>query len=176
MALAGLDRESLATGSYPSDEALAAYVKTLRLRQRSYRTEQSYCEWVRRCVRYHGLEKAADLLPEHLAPFIQHLVVERGVAPSTQRQALCALVDFCKEGLGHTEVSVGAFAHSTRPRQVPTVMGQAEVRALMDALSADPEVSLLCWLLYGSGLRLMEALRLRLLDVDLAHRQLSVRT
>ncbi|TVR16295.1 MAG: integron integrase [Planctomycetota bacterium] len=160
-------------GRLPEDPIMRRFVLRLRLRHRSIRTEQSYVQWVERCLFFHGFSLAASLQPQHIGPFLDFLVGERGVSASTQRQALCALVDFMREGQGLSQVDVGDYRPSKSPRQVPTVLSREEVKILL-AQVREPALALLVSLLYGAGLRLSEALRLRVKDMDLANGLIQV--
>ena len=160
-------------GVLPDDLTLRDFAVRLRVQHRSLRTEQAYLDWVDRCRFYHRLQTPAQLEVHHIGPFLGHLAAERHVSASTQRQALNALVSFFKEIRGCAEVDVGAFVPSTKPRQVPTVLSAQEVRAVL-AKIREPSMHLAAALLYGAGLRLMEALRLRIKDLDIAHRIIVV--
>jgi integron integrase len=162
-------RERIERGVLPEEPALRAFAVQLRLQQRSMRTEDTYVDWVRRCTRWHRLAHAGCLEERHLAPFLAHLAGDRQVAASTQRQALNALVSFLKEFRGLTSVSVGTYAPAAKPRQVPTVLSPEEVRAVL-ARVPEGQLRLAASLLYGAGLRLMEAVRLRVKDIDLSGR------
>ncbi|TVR46701.1 MAG: integron integrase [Planctomycetota bacterium] len=163
----------LERGRLPEDPAMRRFVLRLRLRHRSLRTEQSYVQWVERCLHFHDFSVGADLQPQHIGPFLDFLVGERGVSGSTQRQALCALVDFMREAQGLSEVDIGDYRPAKSPRQVPTVLSREEVKALLAQLQ-EPALALLVSLLYGAGLRLSEALRLRVKDLDLANGLIQV--
>lgn len=164
----------LANGALPEEEPLRSYVISMRRRRMALRTEQTYVSWIWRCCRFHGLTNATGLTEAHVAPFLDYLVAQRQVSASTQRQALCALVDFMREALDNQQVSVAAFRASRRPRQVPTVLSVDEVRRLIGVIT-DPVHQLVVHLLYGSGLRITEAVRLRIGDLDVAHRMILVR-
>lgn len=163
----------LEQGQLPDDPSLRRYVLRLRLRHRSIRTEQSYMQWIQRCLHFHRLSTADALEPRHIGPFLDYVVGQRGAAASTQRQALCALVDFMREGLGLGEVDVGDYRQASKVRQVPTVLSRDEVRAVLAAIR-EPAPALLISLLYGAGLRLTEGLRLRIKDIDIPHGMLLV--
>ena len=155
-------------GQLPVDETMKEFVVGLRVQQRSLRTEQTYVDWTIRCCRFHGLAGASELDEGHIGPFLGHLASERGVSASTQRQALNALVAFFKETRGVSTVDCGAFQAATKPRQVPTVLSPAEVKLVLSHIT-DPLMHLGASLLYGAGLRLSEACRLRIKDLDIAH-------
>lgn len=170
----GLPRSTLERGDLPADPACRDFALGLRLQRRSLRTEGTYLQWVQRCCAYHHLASAADLGPEHVGPFLSYLASDRQVAASTQRQALNALVAFFAEVHGrHDGIDVGRYRPSVRPRQVPSVLSRTEVQSLLSAI-AHPTVRIIAILLYGAGLRVNEAVRLRIKDVDLAHRMILI--
>jgi integron integrase len=170
----GISLAVIERGIFPEDSVLRSFVVRLRVRQLSYRTQKTYLEWVERCLKFHGLESTANrLAEEHIGPFLTYLAAERQVGASTQRQALNALVSFFQEVYGRNAVDAGAFIPAATPRQVPTVLSVDEVRRVLAAIS-DPTQSLIATLLYGAGLRLMEAVRLRVKDLDLDHRIILV--
>lgn len=146
----------------------------LRMRQCSIRTEQAYIQWLARFVCFHHMRDPADLDPEAVRSYLEHLVVKRGVSSSTQNQALNAIVFFYKHVLQQEKLEIGLFAHSTRPRKLPVVLTHDEVQQLFPALT-NPTMRLMAKLLYGCGLRLMECIRLRVLDVDFGYQQIIVR-
>jgi integron integrase len=162
------DAEMLGRGILPADPTLRAFALRLRTQQRSLRTEQSYLHWVDRCCRFHRLPAPEALSEAHVGPFLSHLAAERQVAAATQAQALNALVSFFREVHGVATLAIAAYTPSRRPRQVPTVLSPAEVAAVLARIT-EPQHRLAASLLYGAGLRLMEAIRLRVKDLDLAH-------
>jgi len=167
------ERAAIEQGVLPEEPILRRFAVNLRTRQRSLRTEGTYLDWVRRCCRFHHVVNPEELSEAHIGPFLSHLAAERLVAASTQRQALNALVAFFRETRGLVEIDVGPYRPSNQPRQVPTVLSPAEVRAVLGGI-ADPVLHLAATLLYGAGLRLMEAVRLRVKDLDLEHHLILV--
>lgn len=163
----------LGRGILPADPTLRTFAMRLRTRQRSLRTEETYVQWVQRCCRHHGLADVAALEAGHIGPFLSHLAADRQVSPSTQSQALNALVCFFREVHGVDSLAVSAYTPSRKPRQIPTVLSPREVRLVLDQIQ-EPHLRLVATLLYGSGLRLMEAVRLRVKDIDLEHRIITV--
>ncbi|HLT47404.1 MAG TPA: integron integrase [Rubricoccaceae bacterium] len=144
-----------------------------RLRHLSYRTEQAYVRWIVRYVRFHGLRHPGTLGEEDVGRFLSHLAVEGRISASTQNQALAALLflyrDVLKRPLGTLELP----ARVRRPVHLPVVLTREEVQAVLAHLrGVDGTV---VRLLYGSGLRLAEALRLRVKDLDFARGELTVR-
>jgi integron integrase len=149
-------------------------VAEIRLRQYSIRTEQSYLAWLARYVSYQGMRDPAELDGAALGSYLEHLVVKRQVAASTQSQALNALIFFYKHVLKNESIELGAFAHSKKPRRLPVVLTRQEVAGLMAGLD-QPTPKLMAGLLYGCGLRLMECVRLRVLDVDFGYQRILIR-
>jgi integron integrase len=147
--------------------------RALRLRHRSPRTESAYVHWIRRFILFHGKRHPAELGGAAVRDFLTELAVHQHVSSSTQNQAMNALVFLYREVL---EKDLGDFSGSVRAhetRHLPTVLSRAEVRALLAELSGVEW--LVAALLYGSGLRLLEALTLRVKDVDLERRELRLR-
>ncbi len=145
---------------------------TCRARHYSRRTEEAYHDWAERFIRFHGIRHPAAMAEAEVNAFLTHLAVERHVSASTQNQALCALLFLYDVVLGRplNELSV---VRANRPKRLPVVLTRAEVRSVLGELEGTPR--LVCTLLYGSGLRLFEALGLRLKDVDLGRKELRVR-
>jgi len=146
-----------------------------RLRSRHYarRTEQSHIDWITRYVRFHQMHHPRELGPADISAFLTHLAVELKVSASTQNQARSALLFLYREVLGIAIDAPHDVVAAKTPQRLPTVLTKHEVRAVLAALSG--EYRLMAQLLYGSGLRLMECLRLRVKDLDFAQHQLIVR-
>ena len=157
-------------------ELITQMQHALRARHYSRRTEQTYCQWVRRFIRFHGLRHPAEMAEPELNAFVTHLAVTEKVSASTQTQALSAVLFLYRHVL-HREVGeLADLVRAQRPARLPVVLTREEVRALLDQLDhADPQTWLIASLLYGAGLRLNECLRLRVLDLDLARGELTVR-
>ena len=168
------ERAIIEQGILPDEDGLRAFAVFLRVQHLSLKTEKSYLQWVERCRRFHGLGSTRELRSEHVAPFLESLAAEHQVSASTQKQALCALVAFLKGVQGLAEVHVDAFRPGMKPRQVPTVLSRNEVRLVLVQLREDPMMHLGASLLYGAGLRLMEAIRLRIKDLDFDHRVILI--
>jgi integron integrase len=151
--------------------------RALRARHYSRRTEQAYSRWVRRYVRFHGLRHPADMAEPEINAFVTYLAVEEHVSASTQTQALSALLFLYRHVL-HREVGeLHDLVRAHRPARLPIVLTREEVRAVLRELDHDdPQCWLIASLLYGAGLRLTECLRLRVLDLDLAGGELTVRS
>src|SRR6185369_9491178 len=148
--------------------------EVLRLKHYSIHTERSYCDWIRRYIHFHGMKARADLAggEAKMEQFLSHLAVEGRVAASTQNQAFNALLFLYRQVLGQDLGQIQAL-RAERPVRVPVVLTAEEVKSLLAAMAGVP--LLVAKLLYGSGLRLMEALRLRVKDVDFAMKQITVR-
>lgn len=159
--------------SSPPAKLLDRVRATLRTRHYSIRTEQAYLDWIRRYILFHDKRHPDQMGQAEIEAFLTHLAVERDVAASTQNQALSALLFLYREVL-HQEVHpTPESLWARKPKRLPTVLTQDEVKRLLDAM---PRAHLLfARLLYGSGLRLMEGLRLRVQDLDFARLQIIVR-
>jgi integron integrase len=147
--------------------------RELRLRHYSARTEEAYVQWVRRFVLFHGKRHPMGLGGPEIAAFLSHLACEGEVAASTQNQALGALVFLYRCVLGMALPDLEGLVRARRPTRLPVVLSGPEVRRLLAQLEGEPR--LVASLLYGSGLRLLEALTLRVKDVDFAARELRLR-
>ena len=148
--------------------------EVLRYHHYAYRTEQTYCQWILRYIRYFGGKTHPKLLGEkNIEAFLSHLATEGQVTASTQRQALNALVFLYKHVLDIQLAEKIAPARGKRKTSPPTVMTQAEVQCLLAAMEGKP--ALMAKLLYGSGLRLMECIRLRIQDIDFGQNLIFVR-
>jgi integron integrase len=154
---------------------LVEAVKTkIRSRHYSYRTETSYLDWVRRFIAFHGYANPGGLnAPAAVKSYLDYLAVEREVTASTQNQALNALVFFYGEVLQKPIGEIEEFARAKRPRRLPEVMTRDEVQRLLSRMSGI--TGLMAGLMYGSGIRLMECVRLRVKDIDFTRHQIMVR-
>lgn len=146
----------------------------LRLKHYSYRTEQTYLDWIKRYILFHNKRHPRDMGMPEIRAFLTHLAVEEHVAASTQTQALSALLFLYREFLQQELDPLDLDAiRAQKPKRLPTVLTKSEVQRVLAHLTG---VQLLMTrLLYGSGLRLMECLRLRVKDVDFELRQITVR-
>jgi integron integrase len=145
----------------------------IRTRHYSRRTEEAYLGWVRRFVRFHGMRHPAELPPSSVAAFLSHLANESRVSASTQSQALSALLFLYRDVLQKDFGWLDGVVRAKRPKRLPVVLSPDEVRSLLGQL--DGTRWLMASLLYGAGLRLLEACTLRVKDVDLGQRQLTIR-
>lgn len=146
----------------------------MRLRQYSIRTEKAYSEWLARFVAFNEMQDPQHTGPQSIGRYLEHLVVNRNVASATQSQALNALIFFYKQVLGREIEDIGVFRHAKKPRRLPVVLSGEEVSKLLSYI-ANEERKLMASLLYGCGMRLMECIRLRILDLDFAYQQILVR-
>lgn len=147
--------------------------RKLRLRHYSVRTERAYLGWMRRFIISNGRRHPREMGGPEVERFLSLLAMRGKVAPSTQNQALSALLFLYREVLGLRLPWMEHVVRAKRPLRVPTVLSQDEARLLL--ASMDGRNGLLARLLYGTGLRLMEALRLRVKDVDFARNEIVVR-
>jgi len=145
----------------------------LRRRHYSHRTEKSYIDWMSRFVRFHGRRAPEEMGAREVVAFLTHLAVERRVSAATQRQALSALLFLYRVVLERDLDGIEAHVRARAVRSAPVVMTASEVRAVLAAMRGQNR--LIATLLYGSGLRLIECLRLRVKDLDWERGQLCVR-
>ncbi len=155
------------------EKTLVALMTEIRSRGYAYRTEKTYEHWVCRFIRFCGNQLPIESHAEAVRGFLEHLAVRRRVSASTQNLALNALVFLYRHVLDQDVGSLGDFARARRPRSLPVVLDRDEVFALVAGLSGTS--NLVCRLLYGTGMRLMECLRLRIQDVDFARGRIYVR-
>jgi site-specific recombinase XerD len=150
--------------------------RVLRLHHYSIHTERSYVEWIVRFVRFHGMRSRQDLFPAEpkIEAFLTDLALHSNVAAATQNQAMNALVFLYKRVLHHTmDGSINAV-RADKKINVPVVMTREEVAAVLSLM--DGIAQLVAKLLYGSGLHIMEAVQLRVKDIDYQMKQLTVRS
>ena len=145
----------------------------IRLRHYSLRTEEAYLLRIRHFIQFHGKRHPARLGAVEVRSYLTHLAVEGQVAASTQNVARCALVFLYRNVLETPLPPLEGVAPAKRPERLPVVFTRAEVKAILDLMEGTP--LLMASLLYGSGLRLMECLRLRVKDIDLEMHQITVR-
>lgn len=159
--------------SAPPPRLLERVRQALRLRHRSRRTEEAYVFWIRRFILFHQKRHPDTLGASEVVAFLSHLAERLEVAASTQNQAVSALLFLYRVVLGRELEGLDAAVRARRPQRLPVVLSRDEVRALLAGL--EPPHRLIATLLYGGGLRLLEALRLRIKDVDFARHQIAVR-
>ena len=147
--------------------------EALRSRHYSRRTEQCYCHWVKRFIFYHHVRHPADMGEPEINAFLTHLAVKEKVSASTQNQALSALLFLYRHVLRLEVGDLGDVIRARKPRHLPVVMTREEVKAVIRCLDSDKW--LMGSLIYGTGLRLMECLRLRVQDIDFERNEIMVR-
>ena len=152
---------------------LAQVREQIRLKHYSIRTEHVYCEWVKRFIRFHLYRHPAEMGASEVEAFLTDLAVRRNVSASTQNQALAALLFLYKQVLKLDLPWLGEVVRAKKPVRLPVVLSIAEVQQLMAQLHGD--IWLIASLLYGSGMRLMEVLRLRVKDVDFSRQAILIR-
>jgi integron integrase len=145
----------------------------IRRKHYSIRTEQAYVDWIKRFIIYHGKRHPGEMAEEEVAEFLTHLARDLNVAASTQNQALSALLFLYKEVLKHEIGWLQKVERAKKPPKLPVVLSRAEVKQIFGHLHSVPK--LMAGLLYGSGLRLMECVRLRIKDIDFELAQIAVR-
>ncbi|MCP5235609.1 MAG: integron integrase [Zoogloeaceae bacterium] len=147
--------------------------QAIRYRHYSLRTEKAYVYWVRAFVRHHGMRHPKEMGANEIRSFLKWLVAERNVAAATHQQALSALLFLYRHVLEIELPWLDELERPKKPARLPTVLNLADVQALLAALSG--RHALMARLIYGSGMRLMEALRLRIKDIDLQRGEIRVR-
>lgn len=158
----------------PASQLIKKLVLAIRSQQLAYRTEQSYCDWVKRYSRFCASHRLNVKEAESVRRFLDYLVVVRQVSSSTQNQALNALVYLFRKVFESELGDLGEFTYSKRPRRLPVVLTRSEIKLLLDQLSG--KKGMMASLLYGTGIRLMECLRLRVKDIDFGYNQILVRS
>jgi len=145
----------------------------IRARHYSRRTEEAYVGWIRRFILFHKKRHPAEMGETEINQFLTHLAVRENVSASTQNQALSATLFLYQVVLERQLDRLDGLVRAKKPARLPVVLSRDEARTLLASLSGTSK--LVCLLLYGAGLRLLEALRLRVKDVDLAMNQITVR-
>jgi len=157
----------------PPPRLLQRMREAIRVRHYSIRTESAYVDWARRFILFHGKRHPSELGPGEVAAFLTHLAVERSVAPATQNQAKAALLFLYREVLGLQLPWLDEVVAAKSPRRLPVVLTPGEARRLL--LELNGTMGLVAALLYGTGMRLLEALRVRVKDVEFERREIVVR-
>ncbi len=167
------DTDARPAPSSDSPRLLDRVRQAIRLRHYSYRTEQAYVDWIRRFILFHGKRHPGEMGAAEVEAFLSHLATDRGVSSSTQGQARSALLFLYKQVLG-ADLPWLAEVVSARPsRRLPVVLTQREVHALLGEMNGT--MGLIAALLYGTGMRVLEGLRLRVKDVEFERREILVR-
>lgn len=147
--------------------------RCIRDKHYSMRTEEAYVYWSRWFIRFHGLRHPAEMGAPEVQAFLSHLSNERKCSVSTHRQALCALLFLYKDVLKKELPWLDELPRPTRPPKRPTVLTRIEVDLLLAQMSGT--YALIARLLYGTGMRLMECMKLRVKDMDFERREITVR-
>ena len=172
MTSAGTSAEPPGTG--PGAPRLLDRVRiAIRARHYSLRTEEAYVGWIRRFILFHGKRHPMEMAEPEINAFLSHLATMVRVSASTHRQALSALLFLYRHVLRKPLPFEDGVIRVKRPGRLPTVMTRAEVRAVLGGLHGAPK--LVCTLLYGTGMRLLEGLRLRVKDVEFGRNHIVVR-
>jgi integron integrase len=144
----------------------------IRLKHYSYRTEQAYVGWIKRYLYFHGVRHPSEMDASEVKAFLTHLAVKENIAASTQNQAISALLFLYREVL-HQDLGPVDALRAKRSKRLPTVLTKEETLRLIGCLSGTHQ--LMAKLIYGSGMRLMECLRLRVKDLEFERRAIIVR-
>ena len=147
--------------------------ETSRLKHLSLRTEQAYLAWIRRFWLFHKKRKLTTLGTEEIRSFLSYLAAEKHVSASTQNQALCAILFLYRDVLKIDLPSIDQIEKAKRHRKIPVVFTHSEALAVLKLLTGTNRI--MAGLLYGSGLRLMECIRIRVKDIDFQSRFITVR-
>ena len=148
----------------------------IRFKHYSLSTEKTYIAWIKQFILYHHKRHPVEMGSLEVEAFLTYLATQRHVSSSTQNQALSAILFLYREVLAVNLPWLDNFERSKKPRRLPVVLTITEVHALLQATSTAPEpIGLVIKLLYGTGMRLMEAVRLRVKDVELERREIIVR-
>lgn len=143
----------------------------MRLKHYSLKTEKSYVYWMKKFYYYHQQQDVYNLSDEHIKNFLTYLMVKEKVAPSTQNQALNALLFLYREIL-NKKVDFSDFIRAKRKFHIPVVLSKREIDLIFSHLSGTH--LLICQILYGPGLRLTEALSIRIKDIDFDYSQIFI--
>ncbi|MFZ2405981.1 MAG: integron integrase [Methylobacter sp.] len=148
----------------------------IRFKHYSLSTERIYITWIKQFILYHQKRHPLEMGALEVETFLTYLATQRHVSSSTQNQALSAILFLYREVLAVDLPWLDNFERSKKPRRLPVVLTIQEIQALLHEASSAPEpIGLIIKLLYGTGMRLMEAVRLRVKDVELARREIIVR-
>ena len=157
----------------PKTKLLDLVRQSIRSRHYSLRNEQAYVQWIRRLIFINDKRHPKDMGAEEVQAFLNHLSTNRRVAASTQNRALCALVFLYRDVLKQKFGDLKEVKWVKRPQRLPVVFKREEIGAIFSFLKGVKWI--MATLLYGSGLRVMECVRLRVKDIDFAYNQIIVR-
>ncbi len=147
----------------------------IRFKQYSIRTEHTYCEWIKRYIFFHNKRHPSEMGAPEIESFLTYLASKRKVSASTQNVALSALLFLYREVLQVELPRLEDFEHAKRPKKLPVVLTQQEVRLLLSVIDHQLH-SLVLRLLYGTGMRLMECIRMRVKDIDFEQMEFVIRS
>ena len=167
-----LDKNSTTEPSSPP-KLLEQVRARLRVKHYSIRTERSYVDWIKRFIWFHGKRHPKDMGAPELEAYLSHLAVDRNVSASTQNQAKSALLFLYRDVLGIELNWLENVTQAKAPKRLPVVLTQAEAQQVL--MQLEGTLGLMAGLLYGSGLRLMECVRLRVKDVEFSRHEIVVR-
>ncbi|MCF7815369.1 MAG: integron integrase [Candidatus Cloacimonetes bacterium] len=156
-----------------SPKLLERVKNAIRTKHYSRKTENSYCSWIKRYILYHNKKHPKDMGEVQIRRFINHLAVKRKLSASTQNQALCAILFLYREVLGVELDRIDKIHWAKKPKRLPVIFSKEEVKAIIAKITG--VYRLMTMLLYGSGLRLKECLRLRVKDIDFDNQQIFIR-
>ena len=157
----------------PKARLLDQVREVMRLKHYSLRTEQTYIQWIKRFIFFHQKRHPREMGAPEVKAFLTDLAVRHRVAASTQNQGLNALVFLYQKVLDLSLGEIGEYARAKRPQRLPVVLTREEVQRLLAAMK--DTYQLMTRLLYGTGMRLMECIRLRVKDVEFERNQIIVR-
>lgn len=164
---------SPAEGTAPSPRLLDRVREAVRARHYSLRTEEAYVAWTRRYVLFHNKRHPQEMGEAEVNAFLSDLAVRLHVSASTQNQATSALLFLYRRVLQKPVAALDGVVRARRPKRLPAVLTRAEVRRVLERMHGTPKI--VATLLYGSGMRLLECLRLRVKDLDFAAGRIAVR-
>ncbi len=169
---AGADRPgNLLGNAFP--KVYARFIAAIRVADLAINTEQSYLGWINRFLRFHKSSLPENRAEQEVSSFLEHLAVRRKVSGATQAQALNALVFFYARVLEKPLGDIGTFKRPKPYKRIPTVLSRREVAQILARIQGVS--GLMVRLMYGTGMRVMECARLRILDLDFDYRQITVR-
>ena len=146
----------------------------LRVFHYSIRTEENYIQWIKRFIFFHNKRHPKDMGEKEIRSFLTHLAVDKHVSASTQNQALSAILFLYKRVLELDLDWIDNVVRAKRPKRLPVVLSKGEVNAILNAITGVN--GLIVKMLYGTGMRLMEVMRLRVQDIDFEQNQIIVRS
>src|SRR5438105_10116485 len=162
-----------AVAGKPKKKLLDQVRDVMRLKHYSLRTEQTYCDWITRFIRFHRMRHPTEMREAEMSEFLTYLARSENVSAATQNQALSALLFLYKEVLKQEIGWLQNVERAKKPARLPVVLTRDEVHKISAHLHGTPR--LMAGLLYGRGLRLMECVRLRVKDVDFGYAHIAVR-